>query len=320
MPRPLVLLLAPIALVAASCGGTSGNDAEPAPQAAPVTTVAGGGEDSLRARLADQPGANVGLILGTADFTVGENRVSFLVVNVQGQIVKATKARVFAARGSLDAAPTSVSAARLLPLDPDHGSAEATHAEPDAKALFVTRVRFDRPGRYWLLAEPEGRTIQAVGEVQVRAKSASPAVGSKAPASDTPTLGDAPLDALTTAVPPDRDLLRYSIGESIEAGIPFVAVFATPKFCSSRTCGPTVEIVQEARKHFAARKVRFIHVEVYKDNDPQKGINKWMHEWKLPSEPWIFVVDGKGIVRAKFEGSASVQELEAAVTEVLRTE
>jgi hypothetical protein len=62
--------------------------------------------------------------------------------------------------------------------------------------------------------------------------------------------------------------------------------------------------------------VRAIHVEVYEDNDPDKGINRWMREWKLPTEPWVFVVDRRGRIAARFEGSVSVGELEHAVQRV----
>ena len=34
--------------------------------------------------------------------------------------------------------------------------------------------------------------------------------------------------------------------------------------------------------------------------------------WNLPSEPWTFIVDGEGLVYAKFEGFATGDELEKA--------
>jgi hypothetical protein len=40
-------------------------------------------------------------------------------------------------------------------------------------------------------------------------------------------------------------------------------------------------------------------------------------EWNLRSEPWVFVVDGAGIVRARFEGVTTRRELEAALKLVL---
>ena len=59
--------------------------------------------------------------------------------------------------------------------------------------------------------------------------------------------------------------------------------------------------------------VRFIHVEIYEDNDPAKGTNRWVDEWKLPSEPFTFVVGADGKVKERFEGTFSVRELTAAV-------
>jgi len=95
-------------------------------------------------------------------------------------------------------------------------------------------------------------------------------------------------------------------------------VFATPKFCSSRTCGPVVDVAQAVQRRFAGSGVRFIHVEVYKDNNPAQGFNRWFREWRLPSEPWVFVVGRDGRIKARFEGSVSEAELSAAVRRLLR--
>jgi hypothetical protein len=175
------------------------------------------------------------------------------------------------------------------------------------------------PGKFWLLAEPEGGKdkVQAVGNVTVVADDAPPDVGDPAIASDTPTLssigGNTAL--LTTRTPPDENLLRYSIAGSLAAGVPFVVTFATPKFCSSRTCGPVVDVVEEVSRRLEGENVRFIHVEVFEDNDPAKGYNRWMREWNLPTEPWTFLVGADGKIVARFEGTVSVNELEQAVRE-----
>ena len=157
--------------------------------------------------------------------------------------------------------------------------------------------------------------LPAGGEVKGRAE--TPPVGSRAFPSPTPTLGTAPIGLLTTRIPPDRQLLRYSVADSIAAHKPFVVVFATPRFCTSRTCGPVVDVVDRARRSFARSGIRFIHVEIYKDNDPAKGDNKWVRQWRLPTEPWTFIVGRDGRIKAKFEGSLSVRELESAVRRFL---
>jgi hypothetical protein len=74
-----------------------------------------------------------------------------------------------------------------------------------------------------------------------------------------------------------------------------------------------VDVVDAVRKSFASSPVRFIHVEVFRDNDPAKGYNRWMRQWGLRSEPWTFLVGRDGRVKAKFEGSVSAAELTAAI-------
>ena len=118
-------------------------------------------------------------------------------------------------------------------------------------------------------------------------------------------------------MPPDRALLRNSIAGSLAAHKPFVVTFATPRFCTSRTCGPVVDVVDYVRRRFAARGVRFIHVEVYTKNRPALGYNRWMRQWGLRTEPWTFLVGRDGRIEAKFEGSVSAAELEAAIRRLL---
>ena len=266
--------------------------------------------------LAEKKGEDVGVVFSTSDYAVGRNRVGFLVVRGNAELVQAPEAEVRVAREG-SATPASVRA-ELVPLEPhEHGHGEGPHDHIDATDLYVAYVETPKPGRYWLVVDLAGESIQGIGSLDVKEKPATPAIGSKAVASDTPTLADAPLAKLTTATPPARELVRYSVAESLAAGKPFVLVFATPKYCESRTCGPTVEVVDKARQEFAARGIRFIHVEIYEDNDPDKGVNRWVKEWNLPTEPWVFVVDGEGVIRAKFEGSVSEEEVERAIREHL---
>ncbi len=40
-------------------------------------------------------------------------------------------------------------------------------------------------------------------------------------------------------------------------------------------------------------------------------------EWGLWTEPWVFLVDSEGNVAAKFEGVVSLEEIEAALRQIL---
>jgi hypothetical protein len=78
-----------------------------------------------------------------------------------------------------------------------------------------------------------------------------------------------------------------------------------------------VDVVSRVRRDLRDNRVRFIHAEVYRNNDPGQGYNRWMREWGLESEPWIFLVGADGRISAKFEGAVSVRELRAAVRRYL---
>ncbi len=300
-----LLLAATLAL--AGCGGGGGSSSSSSSSARAGTLAA----------ILARPGADVSLVQGTGDYAVGQVRVSFLVVDSKARLISRPQARVWVAR-SLDAPPLLTTRAQLEPIGIPGRSGAATGG---ATRIYVARFRVAQPGTYTLVAQPEGAEIQGVGNLKVAKHPQAPAVGSRAIPSRTPTLASAhgDLAALTTADPPDRSLLRYSVADSLAAHVPFVLVFATPKFCTSRTCGPVVDVVEAVQKQLAGRRVRFIHVEVYRDNNPAAGFNRWFGEWHLPSEPWIFLVGSDGLIKARFEGSVSVAELAAAVRTELRS-
>jgi hypothetical protein len=263
-----------------------------------------------------RPGEDVAVVAGDSDFAPGTVRFSFLVIRHDARAVDRPRARVWLAR-SRAGLPFERATAALEPIGPP-GAGETAFG--GVGRIYVVRVRISRPGRYWLVAEPVGAKIQALGLLDVKAQSDSVAVGARAPRSATPTLASTKgaVSKLTTRVPPDRALLRYSIAQTLADHKPFVVTFATPRYCTSRTCGPVVDVVDYVRRRFERRGIRFIHVEVYKDNRPSEGYNRWMRQWGLRTEPWTFVVDSSGRIRAKFEGSVSAEELESAVRRFLR--
>jgi hypothetical protein len=299
----LIVVLLPL-LAAACSGGTGGVESTDSPSTAPPG-------ETLEA-LWHAPGEDVAVVPGTSDYAPGPNRVSFLIVREGDELVERSTAKVYLAR-ALEAVPFATTTATLEPIGVPGGETA------DAGNIYVATLTLPGPGKYWYLAEPVGGTpIQALGNLVVGKTSASPAIGDPAIAIDSPTLrstgGD--LEALTTARDPDRPLYERSVAEALRAKEPFVVSFATPEFCQTRTCGPVVDVVSAVRKRLAGSGVRFIHIEIYTKNDPALGVNEWVDAWKLPTEPFTFVVDRKGIVRSKLEGAFSAAELEAAARSV----
>jgi hypothetical protein len=306
--RPAAALLAlGCTLLFAGCGSSANGttDAATSTSAAPPQTL----EALWRG-----PGQDVAIVPGTSDFGTGVNRVSFLIVDKQSKLVERPTAHVWIARG-LKQKPYAETTAKLEPIGVPGG------AKADAQNIYVTSLRTPAPGTYWILAEPVGgKPIQALGNLVVRKQASAPSIGERAIPSRNPTVqpgaGAKAVRAATTAEPPDLILLRTTVAAAMAAKRPFVVTFATPLYCQTRTCGPVVQVVESVAKTSQGNGVDFIHIEIYKDNDPSKGTNRWVNEWHLQSEPFTFVVDRKGVIRARLEGAFSVAELEAAVRKV----
>ena len=78
---------------------------------------------------------------------------------------------------------------------------------------------------------------------------------------------------------------------------PVVLLFATPALCQSRVCGPVVDVAEQV-EHEAGDGVDFIHMEVFNNNNASDGYRPQLRAFGLRTEPWLFVIDRKGIVAA----------------------
>ena len=153
----------------------------------------------------------------------------------------------------------------------------------------------------------------------------APAVGEPAPASANRTLRDAASVAeLSTGAEPDPELYRLTIAEALAAeGRPLVVVFASPGFCTNALCGPQAEVASVLRERHGDR-ADFIHVDLFENPHEVRtgGLDAaietpLLEEWGLETDEWTFVIDGGGIVAARFEAFAPEAELEAALLAVL---
>jgi len=188
------------------------------------------------------------------------------------------------------------------------------------KGVYVTHANFDAPGNYTAVvdASKDGVSTHTTAAFTVSPTDPTPAVGSAAPASQNPTMGQvSDISVIDTGVPPD-DMHYISVAGALAARHPFVVYFGSPGFCVSKTCGPEVEVVKSLEPTNHPRGIDFIHIETYKGGRPdaQRTSSQWFDEWKLQSDPWVFVVDRIGIIRAKFEAPTGSQEIQPAIDAV----
>ena len=304
MLRALALALtAGLLLAAAACGGSAPEPAPPTPTVAPV----------VRVPTVDPTDTVIQSHLATKVLEVGTQRVAFLL-NTQKALIDAPQVNISVAHAD-DSTPISQVTA-------------AYNAWPyGVRGSYAAPIEFPTSGNYRLAVTPVGGEVsgEALIEVEVLSESPVPSIGDTPPASNTKTLGDgiAVFD-LTTDFEPDEELYRLSVADAIVSPKPTVIVFATPAFCTSPTCGPQVDTVSELRAAHPDA-ANYIHVELYDNPEEIQGdlsraqLVPAADEWgftQIPdwtNESWVFVLDGDGIVRQRFEGFATLTELEAAL-------
>jgi hypothetical protein len=251
----------------------------------------------------------------------GMNRYGFALFDTARKQITGAKVALYVSRedGSGVRGPY-VARSESLKVDGPFQS-RTTASDPEAaKAIYVADVPFWRRGRHVVtaIAKLDGRLVGTNGfTVEVgRRGPAPPDVGERAIRVHTKTLADVGGDAsaIDTRTPPASDLLRTDLADVLGRK-PVVIAFATPALCVSRVCGPVVDIVEEAKSRAPAG-IAFIHQEIYRDNEVNNGVQPPVTAWRLPSEPWTFVIDRTGRVAARFEGAFSVGELERAIAKV----
>jgi hypothetical protein len=194
-----------------------------------------------------------------------------------------------------------------------------TANDPDAPAVvYVTELDFPRNGEWSIAAlikEDDETTGTLLPSVVVGEITGVPREGQKAPLIHTPTAEDVggDLSEITTRVPPDtQNQVDFA---DVLGKRPVVLLFATPQFCESRVCGPVVDVAEQV-KETSGDGAAFIHMEIFNDNDPNEDPRPQVRAYRLPSEPWLFVIDREGIIRTALEGPFGPEQLTRAVEEV----
>lgn len=271
-------------------------------------------------------------LITTSELVVGQNRFAFGLLKA-GKLLEGAdvKLRLYAIDGGeaklaeefrvFYQAVKNVKQKRSVHRHAD-GTEHIHGDDSSVRGLYVSQLSFARPGDWGvelLVSQANGAFEPVRLAVTVLDASATPAVGSPAPQSRNLIARDVKdLRQIDTSPRPDPRLHQARIADAIAQGKPQLIVFATPQFCTSRMCGPVIDIVRALLPAYGKR-VAFTHQEIWQDF-AEKKIFPTVEEWRLFTEPWIFVVDGRGIIRAKFEGLVTAHELEEALQQVLRKE
>jgi hypothetical protein len=256
-------------------------------------------------------------IMVTNDVTCGKARILFLYLDADNRV---------------QSAPDRTATVSFYDIarDPNKVVATADGAFvwtiPDERGMYVVDVDLPEAGIWGaeFTTEAPGSPAETVRlTFPVSDTASSIAIGQPAPASKTPTAADAGGDVtkISTDATPDPAFYQTSVADALAAHDPFMLIFATPKFCQTAQCGPTLD----SFKPIAAANpdVTFINVEPYELHDvdgqlqPVLDANNQLiatdvtDQWGLRSEPWIFAVDRDGIVRGSYAVTITPAELDA---------
>lgn len=308
--------------MAGGCGGDQGTDtpaAAPTPTATPqdFPSVAGRSLADLQEMLPEGPVLSPTVTV----LEKGRNRVGFGLFDTARKQLGGADVAVYVSRSDgTELRGPVIARAESLEVGPQFRSRQTASDLDSANHVYVADLTFPDRGTWAVtaVARLDGRLVRtSPSGMKVGSRGARPpAVGDHAPRIHTPTPADVggDLSEIDTRLPPLRSLHDTDVADVLGRQ-PVVLVFATPQLCQSRVCGPVVDVAAHVQSRTGDR-VRFVHMEIYNDNELKKGFRSQVAAYRLPTEPWTFVIDRRGIVRERFEGAISVRELARAVAEV----
>ncbi len=299
--RRLPVLLASVVVALAAC--TSGAVSSPSASPSPTATY------------------SVLPVIISQEQVVGTDRFVFSFIDAATNKPAAAPTRTASVKAWPDAQGPSAAVS---------GEGRFLWAVETVSGMYVTTLPFSQAGKWdaEFTTADAGKTETIPFTFDVVQHGAAVQVGQMAPSVRTPTLADVGdnVRAISSDPSPDPSFYQVSEDQALAEHKPFLLIFATPAFCTSRACGPLLDEVKAASK--SAPGVTFINVEPYKlayandqlqpvlDAQRQLQPVEAVDKFGILSEPWIFIVDRTGKVTASFEGVVGSDELAAALKAV----
>ncbi len=172
----------------------------------------------------------------------------------------------------------------------------------------------------------------STGLVTALDQGATPALGGPVPTIHTPTLDDVGGDIRAVSTDPIADprLSRRSTTDALADHVPFVLVMDSTRFRVTTACGKALVMAKYLLDRWPD--VTFIHHEpfvysIVTDTPVLQGTltdpvltdvaSAWglgSGPWDAVSMPWIFIVDGSGTLRAKYQGVIGTEDVDVMVS------
>ena len=305
----VLALVAALAVVAAGCGSSASSTPIPSKSFATAS-----GSSAPSGQPAILP------IQVTSFIHVGDNRIIFGLADSTGQKAVSAPDRTLSIGYNGPSGQTIAPAPQTF-----------IWALENVNGVYVGHATFPVTGKWtadFTTAAPGSPSLAMTFGFDVLDRSPVVSVGDAAPSVKTPTLADFGGDVakISSDAAPVKRFYETSEADALAAKKPFVLIFATPKFCQTATCGPTLDKLKPVAA--AHPEMTFINVEPYKLSDDQGQLQPVLdannnlqtvpasEAYGLLSEPYVFVVGGDGIVKASFELIFTPDEIDKALTDL----
>ncbi|MGH8888031.1 MAG: hypothetical protein ACRDYX_23330 [Egibacteraceae bacterium] len=167
--------------------------------------------------------------------------------------------------------------------------------------LYLAEVDIARPGPTSFVAvTSDGRAGADAVQVATPETSKLAAPGRAAIAVPTPTVADPMGMTRLCTASPACGMHEISLDQALRDRRPVMLTFATPAYCMTAVCGPSVQVLDQVRTSRDWAEVAFVHVEIYADAG--QTFSAPVKQWNLPSEPWLFAIARDGRIADRADG------------------
>ena len=171
--------------------------------------------------------------------------------------------------------------------------------EVEGRYAVVSDYAPDAPA--WLVVNPPGTLVH-------------PHVGDSLPVSPTPTFDDdLGFDKICTRTPEPCPFHEVTLEQALAGGGPVAVLLATPEFCQTDTCGPSVDQMMAIAPDFGD--ITVVHAEVYTEppSDGAIPLAPLPEQYEMQWEPALWVTDAAGTVVSELHWAMSSDEIRAAM-------
>lgn len=197
------------------------------------------------------------------------------------------------------------------------------------QGVYYLQTDLEEPGIIEIVAQ-SGESfgtaaVQVVDPAQSRivnpADGTTVVPGTMAISAPTPTIDDhmGVFDICTQD--PQCGMHEISLDDALATGQPVAVMFATPQFCQTAVCGPSVLNLDVLREEGDWGDTIFIHSEIFAEEPTGADVASTplvpaVQAWGLPTEPWFFTIGADGVIVGRLDGPMPPPVLSALLDEL----